>query len=252
MWSKRKKITIRFSMAALLMLMAVAAGYFGGFRWGADDSARQRRSQEFYHQVYYIPDLIDEDAASFDQTAKELTELITSTVSFETWSVNGEGKGEIRPYPNNQSLVVSANQDTHEQLEDLLKQLRSIQLAIPGEELATCSRRVIASKPKSPQPLRAYQQRTLKNTKTINVQFSEAVQTLRDIYGKPTHINKKASEANFPDWATGNQIAVWPQRRGQLYLLVQDTEPTGIALAIGWRANGQDIDRLAISWPPSP
>ena len=198
----RKKITPRFSMAALMMLMAVTAGYFGGFRWGADDSARQKRNQTYYHVVYYVCDLIDEGAASFDQTAKELTELITSTISPETWSKNGDGEGEIRPYPRKQLLVVCANQNTHEELSNLLKQLRWLQLAIPGEEVAAGARRAVASKPHSPQPLRAYQQRTLKNVKTVKVQFSAAVKTLRDTYGKPTLV-KKASEANFPrlgDW----------------------------------------------------
>jgi general secretion pathway protein D len=55
-----------------------------------------------------------------------LTELITSTIAPQTWQEVG-GPGSIAGYENNLSLVVSQTQEVHEQLADLLEQLRRLQ-----------------------------------------------------------------------------------------------------------------------------
>jgi general secretion pathway protein D len=61
--------------------------------------------------------------ADFDS----LIDLITSTVEYDTWMENGSGEGEIQPFPTNLSLVVSQTQRVHEQIVDLLEQLRRLQ-----------------------------------------------------------------------------------------------------------------------------
>ena len=61
--------------------------------------------------------------ADFDS----LIDLIISTVASETWAENGGGEAEIRPYVNNLSLVVSQTQAVHEEIADLLEQLRRLQ-----------------------------------------------------------------------------------------------------------------------------
>ena len=53
--------------------------------------------------------------------------MITSTVANETWAENGGGQAEIRPFPTNLSLVISQTQAVHEQIADLLEQLRRLQ-----------------------------------------------------------------------------------------------------------------------------
>jgi general secretion pathway protein D len=55
-----------------------------------------------------------------------LIDLITQTVSPSTWDHNG-GKGNIAASPTNLSLVVSQTQEVHEQIVDLLEQLRRMQ-----------------------------------------------------------------------------------------------------------------------------
>jgi general secretion pathway protein D len=55
-----------------------------------------------------------------------LTELITSTVAPQSWQEVG-GPGAITGYENNLSLVVSQTQEVHEQIADLLEQLRRLQ-----------------------------------------------------------------------------------------------------------------------------
>ena len=61
-------------------------------------------------------------AADFDT----LIDLITQTVAPATWDHNG-GKGNIAASPTNLSLVVSQTQEVHEQIADLLEQLRRMQ-----------------------------------------------------------------------------------------------------------------------------
>jgi general secretion pathway protein D len=61
--------------------------------------------------------------ADFDS----LIDLIVSTVSTDTWAENGGGEAEIRPFPTNLSLVISQTQAVHEEIADLLQQLRRLQ-----------------------------------------------------------------------------------------------------------------------------
>ncbi|HEY2881766.1 MAG TPA: hypothetical protein VGJ15_05020, partial [Pirellulales bacterium] len=60
--------------------------------------------------------------ADFDS----LIDLITSTIAAPTWSEMG-GPGTIEPFETNLSLVVSQTQEVHEQIADLLQQLRRLQ-----------------------------------------------------------------------------------------------------------------------------
>lgn len=61
-------------------------------------------------------------AADFDA----LIELITQTVAPTTWEEVG-GTGTIAPFETNLSLVVSQTQEVHEEIKDLLEQLRKLQ-----------------------------------------------------------------------------------------------------------------------------
>jgi len=60
--------------------------------------------------------------ADFDS----LIDLITSTVKPTTWDEVG-GPGSIAPFETNLSIVVSQTQDVHEEIVDLLEQLRRLQ-----------------------------------------------------------------------------------------------------------------------------
>lgn len=55
-----------------------------------------------------------------------LIELITSTIAPDTWDAVG-GPGAIESFPTNLSLVISQTQDVHDQIADLLAQLRRLQ-----------------------------------------------------------------------------------------------------------------------------
>jgi general secretion pathway protein D len=60
--------------------------------------------------------------ADFDS----LIELITTTVQPTTWDEVG-GPGSVAPFETNLSLVISQTQEVHEQIKDLLEQLRRMQ-----------------------------------------------------------------------------------------------------------------------------
>jgi len=60
--------------------------------------------------------------ADFDS----LIDLITSTVAPDTWG-DAPGQGSIKEFATNLSLVISHTQDVHDQIADLLKQLRKLQ-----------------------------------------------------------------------------------------------------------------------------
>jgi general secretion pathway protein D len=55
-----------------------------------------------------------------------LIELITSTIAPDSWDAVG-GPGAIESFPTNLSLVISQTQDVHDQIADLLEQLRRLQ-----------------------------------------------------------------------------------------------------------------------------
>ena len=57
---------------------------------------------------------------------ESIIELITGTIQPETWEEVG-GPGSIREFENNLSLVVSTTQDVHDDIVDLLEQLRRLQ-----------------------------------------------------------------------------------------------------------------------------
>ncbi|MBN2025034.1 MAG: general secretion pathway protein GspD [Pirellulales bacterium] len=56
-----------------------------------------------------------------------LIELITTTIEPESWAEVHGGPGQIREYPTNLTLVVTQTEDVHEEIVDLLDQLRRLQ-----------------------------------------------------------------------------------------------------------------------------
>ncbi len=54
-----------------------------------------------------------------------LIDLITNTINTDKWQDNG-GTFSIQSFPQNLSLIVSASQDVHDQIQDLMKKLRDL------------------------------------------------------------------------------------------------------------------------------
>jgi general secretion pathway protein D len=60
------------------------------------------------------------------QNFQPLIDLIQSTVAADSWDTVG-GPGAIRPFETNLSLVISQTQEVHDEIADLLEQLRRLQ-----------------------------------------------------------------------------------------------------------------------------
>ena len=86
-------------------------------------------------KVYPVADLVlpagasDETEADFDS----LIDLMTSTIKPTTWDAVG-GPGSIVPFANRMSIVLSQTQDVHEEIENLLAQLRKIKREQGGND----------------------------------------------------------------------------------------------------------------------
>lgn len=100
---------------------------------------KHRHNVNTYSRVYYVADLVipvpsaegesnadrrfeKVPAADFDT----LINLITSTIAPDSWEPAG-GFANIEPFPTNLSLVISQTEMVHEQIANLLEQLRRLQ-----------------------------------------------------------------------------------------------------------------------------
>lgn len=104
-------------------------------------TSEQIRDGEVYACVYVVEDLVKAkpkaenadkskdskgDAATPELDFKSLILLIKTTIQPTTWNDNG-GLGEIQPHFSNLSLVVSQTRTVHEQIAQLLEELRRLQ-----------------------------------------------------------------------------------------------------------------------------
>ncbi|MGI9429085.1 MAG: hypothetical protein ACR2NM_10530 [Bythopirellula sp.] len=84
--------------------------------------------------VYRVDDLLDTQTRQFNATVQHgdpdrLIDLIVSNVERDSWTKNRTGEGEIRFYPPGM-LVISQTQRVHDQVDELLGQLRSVKQQI--------------------------------------------------------------------------------------------------------------------------
>jgi hypothetical protein len=119
----------RFSLGTLLFVTLCVCGYLGGYRKGFDDGKDRRRATTVVLMTYPVPDLIipidEPDTPAARQDAMDrLIDLIVSAVEHKSWMENGTGEGEIQPFMGNNSLVISQTGRVHDQIADLLQQLR--------------------------------------------------------------------------------------------------------------------------------
>lgn len=117
---------LRFGVGTLLFLMLCLGGYLTGYRWGAHDKQVKIVMGNVYTQVYDVADLIylDPKANSKFANFDPLIDTVVSTIDTKIWVENGGPEAEIRPFPTNMPLVISAPQPTHEKIAQLLAELR--------------------------------------------------------------------------------------------------------------------------------
>jgi hypothetical protein len=122
----------RFTIAALLFVTFCVAGALTGYRlgWQAGYAGGQKKKSEaFVTKVYEVKDLVmpsDPRAASPSPDFDDLIDTLTSTVAIESW-VDVGGMGTLKVMPASHSLVVHQTGAAHEEIQNLLDQLRAAQ-----------------------------------------------------------------------------------------------------------------------------
>lgn len=236
---RNKRSWLRFGIGTLLFLMACTAGYLTGFRFGVEEKQEQVRQQTVSTRIYDVGDLVslDPDAqvslADFDS----LVDLIVSTVASDSWVENGGPSGEIRPFPKNKSLVVSASGAVHEELSDLLAQLRRTAYELDPEELMATVREVSARKLGTQRTVKAYSVANPHVRQIVSGHYDSGLELLTKRLGSPDETYTLDSN-EFPTWIAAQKVAVWKKESGKLYLAHQDVLPEGEALVVGWYEDG--------------
>lgn len=139
----------RFSLGMLLALVACVCCFLGGNILGQRHATRTlMRKFPAFTKTYYVEDLVTVTKpgkggpggagggvqADFDT----LMNKIQKQCSADTWESTG-GPGRISPFPLNLSLIVSANDLVHREIDELLTKLRTekfgaeFEAHLPGE-----------------------------------------------------------------------------------------------------------------------
>jgi len=87
-------------------------------------TSAQRRDFEAYHVVYNVADLVSANPREVGIDFKRLVGAIKSTIQLGSWD-DLLGTGTIERYSNNR-LVIQQTRQSHEQIEELLEQLRRL------------------------------------------------------------------------------------------------------------------------------
>lgn len=228
----RFRMLYRFSLFTLLLLMSCTAGYLAGYRWGGQDKSDDIAAGTNSSRTYYVGDIVSPSPAEHgDKVFNELIDLIVASVRPEEWSENGGVGQDLRPFPGNMSLIVSAKGATHVELARFLETLRDLKFKLP-EDFQRQVRAMEARKLTGPHIVKAFTQTTVTERNLLEEQFSSGVRQLSETLGLPR--TWRAGEEGFPKWATAQQIAVWRRPGGQLYFALQDCRPQGQAIVTGW------------------
>jgi hypothetical protein len=230
---------IQVTLGAAILIVLCITGYRRGYRNGyAVDPNLQVAQFELYYVVYPVGDLItpldEPDSAELRQQGFDrLIDLIVSTIEHDSWAEHGTGEGKIQPFGAQQSLVIAQTRRVHEQISDLLKQLRNRDFKIDVQEMIPLMQGLAAYQNANSFPIRTAPAGP-KNAAVIDGLFNSAVENLANCWGKPEYRGLQA-DADFPKWSQARQLAMWPRGDGYAFIAVQDEAPSGRSLRVGWR-----------------
>lgn len=259
-WLTRRSL-FRVSLAGLLFIMACVAGFFSGFRYGQVEKSQQHYLETEIAVDYEIADLVVGDSPKETQEAiASLTELITSTVSSEMWEQQGGPYSavgqteEVPPHWPVQPLTISASGAVHDEIANLMGQLRRLAGEIKGEDIIPQLQSIVSSHdPNHCQIIRAYQKKYRSGEDPLPRHFSSAVKTVTDLWGEPS-FSGECTEKGFPRWSSAHRIATWPKNGGIAFVELRDmkvvleTQGTDCqCLATGWRPN-EEHENLVVKY----
>lgn len=118
MEDRKKAWFYRFTIGTLLFVTFLIAGLLSGYKAGFRRGANARAKASFV-QTYQVGDLLGSN-----QDVDGLFDLITTTVGPDSWDDVG-GDGTIQYSPTYQTLIINQRGALHDQIRDLLGQLRA-------------------------------------------------------------------------------------------------------------------------------
>jgi hypothetical protein len=236
---KRAKRWLRFSLATLLFaslcIGGLMAGYQSGFRSGytAGQAARYDETQvtETYSTTAFIwPDIPpDERAAQFST----LKELIQTTIATAIWA-DGTGN-DVRDFPENQSLIITAPGSVQREIRELFTQLEALSNRGGADEVLPILQSLAAQgiSQVSAFPIQAPKSSAAAHTWLMNY-FRKTVDRVAEKWGQP-EFHGECTAATFPEWSLDQQIATWSRGSGVAYLGLRYLKDGQLHLVAGWR-----------------
>ena len=233
---------LRAAASLLLLVALICMGYQRGYRQGfqTGDAPNNTIGSQVYLVTYPVSDLVtsitnhsklDSEAATVDSAP--LIGLITSTVEHESWMINGAGEGEIQFFPQNSSLIIAQTKLVHEQVADLLEQLRQRNVAVKANEIIPYIQSCAAYGQSRSHALRVLPPPN-NGKMAVNGVFERSLQNMTDVWGEPL-FRGSAGDDDFPQWITAQEWAVWPRAEGLAYIAVKADAQSRPQFIAGWR-----------------
>ena len=229
---------LRWTLAAALLVALAVLGYREGYRRGYEpEQLATITTSSLVVKTYPVADLVTPVGSNVPSNVAldfdPLIDLIVSTIEHESWMENGGGEGELQPFPSNASLVVSQTQRVHEQIADLLQQLRRLgtsfdaEQAIPlfhswavrGSPTSLCPNLVLGGD---------------EGRQKIDKCFAKTRQSIVDVWGGPS-FHGDSDDDGFPEWSRAEELAYWPRGTGVAYIAVELDAESRSQLILGWR-----------------
>jgi hypothetical protein len=118
----------RYSLAFLLLLVAIVAGFFAGHHRGYELGFQHWQKLPVKTVTYSVTDLIERESSADGQMkdseilVEEFAELVRNQVMPEFWDV--DPNTTLSPFSANKSLIVSGNDMMHSSVREFLAEFR--------------------------------------------------------------------------------------------------------------------------------
>ncbi len=236
-----KRRWLRFSLATFLFVSLCIggsiAGYQSGYRRGYNSgkSTQYNEAQvvETYSTISFIwPDLPEADRIT---GVRNLIDLIKSTIATDLW--DDRLGNEIREFPANHSLIVTAPGSVQHEIRDLFAQLETIQNRESVVDLLPALQ-AMASIGKTQANVLDIKAPKDSSTSGIWLEkyFGATVKGVSKHWGSP-HYEGKCTDVGFPQWSLDQRIATWQRGSGFSYLAIRYADDGQLHLVAGWRNN---------------
>lgn len=233
-----KRRWIRFSLATLLFISLCVAGLLGGYqsgyRHGYASGAGQRGDEtqsaaSYDTSVIIWPDLPDDERA---KAVEELKSLITSAVAPDEWT--SAAGNEIREFPQNQSLVITAPGYVHRGIRDLFTEIESLKTRGMADQLLPMLQGMASQGKPRQQPIPLQVPRNSRMAQAwIEKYFDATIEGTSKHWGEPK-FQGKCTDAGFPQWSLDQRIATWSRGGGVSYIAFRYADDGQPQIVAGW------------------